>query len=97
MEELAGMINEKIKESAIYKEYLFYREKLEKDEGLAELKNKLDEMKKLICKDKDDNMIKQYYELEKCYKSNLVVSSFLKAEEELKSLLGNIVDILSLN
>ncbi len=97
MEQLAKDINNKIKQSNLYKEYLFYKNQVESNEEIIKQKEVLEDLKKKICKDKNENDVEEYYKVEKEYKSNLVVKEYFKSKEELYNLLKDIVDILSLN
>ena len=97
MEQLAKDINNKIKQSNLYKEHLFYKNQVESNEEIIKQKEVLEDLKKKICKDKNENDVEEYYKVEKEYKSNLVVKEYFKSKEELYNLLKDIVDILSLN
>ena len=97
MDELAQKINEEIKKSNIYKNYVSLKEKIENDSKLVVIKDKLESIKKETCKSRDNKLINEYYELEKEYKNNIIVKEYLKSKEELNDLLKDIVDILSLN
>lgn len=95
MEDLAQNINLLIKDSVTYKEYVFYKKEIEESEKLNALKSKLESIKKKNCKDHNEELISDYKELEKEYKSNVLVQKYEQAREELKMLLDDICDILS--
>ena len=96
MEKISLEINEGIKSSFIYKEYLFWKSKVEADEVLIELKNQIDSLKDVICKTRDNQLIDEYYLKENEYKKNPAVEQYLICKENLNELLKSIVDILSL-
>lgn len=97
MEELSKILNEKIKKSNLYKEYVFYKNQVDSSEMICKQKNELERLKKRICKEKKEEDIDLYYKLEKEYKSNLLVKEYLNIKEQLYDLLKDIVDILALN
>ena len=97
MEEIAAKINEEIKNSNVYKEYIFLKEKIEKNEYLANLNNELEMLKKEICSSKNEALVDLYYKKETEYKSNPIVKDYVRCKESLNELLKDIVDILSLN
>jgi len=97
VDKIAKEINEDIKRTEIYKNYLICKENLEKNEYLNELKTTLEIIKNINCKDKDEKLISDYYEIEKEYKSNILVKEYEKSKDDVYSLLKEISDILSLN
>ena len=97
MEELANKINEEIRKSALYKNYLLIKNKIESDERLNSKKCELEELKKEICKSKNKDLLDEYYKKEKEYLNNPFVKEYLDLKAELKDLFKEIVDILSLN
>ncbi len=96
MEEIAEKINSLIKNSDAYKEYLKYKNIIESDEQLLELKNKLNSMKKKNCKNHDEKLVDEYYKLEKEYNNNILVKKYSESKENLSRILNDICDILSL-
>ena len=95
MDEIAKEINKGIKESFVYKRYLFCKDNVESNQ---ELLNKLNEMKclkNINCKERKEELINKYYQLEKEYKNNILVKELEKAEEDLYSLLSDVSDILT--
>ena len=97
MEKIAVKINEEIKESNLYKEYLLLKEKVENDKYLSNLKETMENLKQNICKSKDEELTASFYEVEREYKNNPLVKDYLLVKEELNVLLKDIADILSLN
>ena len=97
MEELAQKINKEIKASVEFQEYLFWKDKVESDSYLSKIKEEMDELKKTICKSKNDGLLDKYYEKEKIYRNHPVVKQYLNSKETINGLLRHIVDILSLN
>ena len=97
MEENANKINEEIKKSVVYKEYIYYKDCVKKSEYLMSLKVELDDLKKRICVNKDEKLLNEYYDKEKQYKNDLLIQEYINSKEQLNDLLKDIVDILSLN
>lgn len=96
MEGLAKKINELIKETVAYRRYLEYKNKVECDEYLSDLKNKMMVLKKEMCKGNKQELINDYNKLEIKYKGSILVKEYEKSKEEVEVLLKNITDILSL-
>lgn len=97
MEGLAKRINEEIKNSKLYKNYILVKRKVDGDEKLNSLKKELECLKKEICKSKNQELLDTYYAKEQEYFSNPFVKEYSELKAELKDLLTEIVDILSLN
>lgn len=97
MEELSKIINHKIKESDLYKEYIFYKNQIDNNEIICKQKEELECLKNRVCKGRKEEDVNEYYKLEKEYKSHLIVKEYLRVKEELYDLLKDIVDILSVN
>lgn len=96
MEDLVKSINEDIKNSFLYCRYLENKKKVENDPALMNLRGKMNEIKNLNCKNHNENLVNEYYDLEKEYYSSVIVKEYQKSKEELLSLLRDISDILSL-
>lgn len=97
MEQLADTINKEIKDSFIYKRYLYLKKEIDENKELKSLKDELEKLKNVICKSKDKELVDLYYEKEKSYKKHPLVEEYLCVKEEVNDLLKDIVDILSLN
>lgn len=97
MDELSNKINQEIKKSAIYNDYVKLKKTIENDSYLADIKKRLQELKNEVCRTKDNSLINEYYELEKEYKSNSLVKDYLAVKDELNCLLKDIANILSVN
>lgn len=97
MEKTATRLNEEIKNSDVYKEYVHYKSFVENDEKLLSLKRELDELKKSICASHNEDLVDQYYNKEKEYKNSPLMKDYIRSKEQLNDLLKDIVDILSLN
>lgn len=95
MDEIAKEINDSIINSEVYKCYLTYKKKINKDSSLCELKNKMKEIKNKNCKDKNDKLVTEYYALEKEYKDNILVKEYESYKKEVYDLLSEVADILS--
>ena len=96
MDKTAKEINEAIKNSAMYKRYLFSRENIDRNKVLMELKSKMQELKNLNCKNFNDELVSKYYELENEYYSHILVKEYKESSEEFYLLMRDISDILSL-
>ena len=96
MYNLAKEINESIKKSKIYEKYLICKEKVESDSNLCALKQKMKDLKDQNCRAKNDNLIEEYYNLEKLYKDNGLVKEYELCKKDVYDLLSEIGDILSL-
>ena len=95
MEEIAKIINEKIKESNVYKRYLESKKSLESNIHLSQLKEKMEILKKENCKCRNDTCVDAYYEVENEYLSNIIVKEYEMAKKDLNNLLVEICDILA--
>ena len=92
---LAENINELILENESVKEYLFLKKEIESDIELTKLKEKLDFMRKEICKDKSRDS-DEYFALLEVYKNNEKIKKYEQLYLEIKELMIKISDILSL-
>ena len=97
MDNIANKINEEIKNSDVYKEYVYYKTSVEKDERLMALKTELDDLKKNVCASRDDRLVDEYYKKENEYKNSPLMKDYMRSKDQLNDLLKDIVDILSLN
>lgn len=95
MDKIANDINDGIKNSVVYKRYVECKKNIENNVELSELENKMKILKNKNCKNKNDELIAEYYEVEKRYKSSVIVKEYQRAKEELYSLLSDISDILT--
>ena len=96
MDKLANEINTAIKNSFEYKRYLKAKEKLNKNEYLLEIKNEIQLIKNEVCKKSNDDLIDEYYSLDKKYREHILVKEYDKCNEEVYLLISDICDILSL-
>ncbi|MBR3891315.1 MAG: YlbF family regulator [Bacilli bacterium] len=96
MENSAKKINEEILNHPLVKEYLKLKIAIEKDVALQRKKQKLDAMRKELCKEKEGDS-DQYYSLLEEYKKDWKISRFEYLNNEIKGLMVEISDILSLN
>ena len=95
VKKLAKEINEKIKESDVYKRYIISKEVIDSNEYLSGLLSEMKKIKDLNCKGKEESLISEYYRLENEYNENILVKEYRKNKEELLSLLNEVSDILS--
>ena len=95
MQELAKKINEEILNSSVYKRYLNSKKNVENNECLLDLQNNMKILKDKICKEKNDELVEEYYSLDKEYNSHPLVKEYLASKSDLNALLLDISDILS--
>ena len=95
LNKLARNINELILENESVKEYLFLKKEIENDKHLQEVKEKLDVLRKEICKDKSKDS-EEYFNLLQGYKEDEKIKRCEQLYLEIKDLMMNISDILSL-
>lgn len=95
MKKLAEQINEMIKSSDTYKRYIRSKEIVDKNEDLAAVLREMKRIKDLNCKRKNEELIDEYYKLEKEYNSHILVKEYKKNKDELHSLLREVSDILT--
>ena len=95
LNKLARNINELILENESVKEYLFLKKEIENDKHLQEVKEKLDLLRKEICKDKSKDS-EEYFNLLQGYKEDEKIKRCEQLYLEIKDLMMNISDILSL-
>ena len=96
LENSAKKINEEILNHPLVKEYLKLKIAIEKDVTLQRKKQKLDAMRKELCNEKEGDS-DQYYSLLEEYKKDWKISRFEYLNNEIKGLMVEISDILSLN
>lgn len=92
---LAKEINELLLEDKSIKDYLKLKQEISEDENLSELYNKLDILRKEICKNKDKDST-EYYELLEAYNSDKRIRDYKSLKREVQEYLMEISDILSL-
>ena len=95
MNNLAKEINELLLEDKSIKDYLKLKQEISEDENLSELYNKLDILRKEICKNKDKDST-EYYELLEAYNSDKRIRDYKSLKREVQEYLMEISDILSL-
>lgn len=96
MDKIASDINNLIKNSVQYKNYVCSQNVINKSVELKKLKEKMQELKNTNCKERNDNLINEYYVLEKQYNEDRCVKEYQEARSELYDLIVDICDILSL-
>lgn len=95
MEDIAKEINDLIKNSELYNNYLICKKNLEQNRELIELENRLENLKKKNCKNKNEDLINEYYLLEQKYKGHPLVKEFENLKKDVYELLVSVSDILS--
>lgn len=96
LEETAKKINELISSNEVVKEYLELKKDIENDEKLMRINEKLDALRKEICKDKSKDS-SEYFNLLAEYKNNCKIVRYEALKEKIGELSVKISDILSLN
>lgn len=95
MNNLTKQINELLLNDDIIKEYLSLKKEIEEDSKLVEMYNKLDKMRKVICKNKDIDS-SDYYSLLEIYNNDKRIKRFNWLKKQVYDVLADISDILSL-
>ena len=95
MNELAKEINNLLLNSPEIKEFLSLKEQINNDKKLLRTRKKLDEMRKVICKDKNKDSSK-YYDLLESYKTDKRIKKYEELHKKIMSLFVEISDILAL-
>lgn len=95
MRKLANEINDLIKQSDVYKRYVVSKENIENNEYLKDLLEKMELSKMINCKDRKEEYISEYYELEKLYNNHILVKEYNKNKDDLMVLLQEVGDILT--
>ena len=96
LENSAKKINKEILNHPLVKEYLELKKAIEKDSELQRKRQELDTIRKELCKEKNGDS-EQYYLLLDEYKKNSKIRRFEYLNNEIKGLIVEISDILSLN
>jgi hypothetical protein len=96
LEKIAKEINNSIHSNALVKEYLALKKEIENDNKLIKIYETLDLLRKKICKDKSENS-DEYYKLLETYKENPKIARLEYLSSEIKGMMVEISDILSLN
>ena len=96
LEKIAKKINSSIHSNSLVKEYLALKKEIESDEELIKVHEVLDSLRKKICKDKSESS-DEYYKLFETYKENPKIARLEHLSNEIKGMMVEISDILSLN
>mgnify|MGYP003304653911 CR=1 FL=1 len=92
---LSKEINQMLLEDTVIKEYLQLKKEIHDDKKLSDLYNKLDNLRKEICKDKEKDS-QEYYELLEMYNNDKRIQKYKSLKREVQEYLMEISDILSL-
>ena len=95
LNKLAKEINDLLLNNETVKEYLSLKEDINRDEALLSLKIRLDEIRKVVCKNKDMDS-SEYFELLDKYNNDYRIKRFNELKKEINDYLIEISDILSL-
>lgn len=89
----ADDINKELKEMPLVKEYLHYKELLDNDDSLAQLKNKILFLQK--CNPTDEEK-EEYFRLKKEYDNNPIVANYNSLKKEIKELKDEVRSLLKI-
>lgn len=89
----ADDINKELKEMPLVKEYLHYKELLDNDDSLTQLKNKILFLQK--C-DPTDEEKEEYFRLKKEYDNNPIVANYNSLKKEIKELKDEVRSLLKI-
>lgn len=89
----ADDINKELKEMPLVKEYLHYKELLDNDDSLTQLKNKILFLKK--CNPTDEEK-EEYFRLKKEYDNNPIVANYNSLKKEIKELKDEVRSLLKI-
>lgn len=92
---LAKEINEMLLEDVTIKRYLKLKREIENDPQLSSIYQRLDSLRKEICKNKEMDS-SEYYELLNIYKSDIRVKEYESLKNEVSEFLLTISEILQL-
>jgi cell fate (sporulation/competence/biofilm development) regulator YlbF (YheA/YmcA/DUF963 family) len=92
---LAKEINGMLLDDDTIKEYLKLKKEIKEDKNLSDLYNKLDKLRKEICKNKEQDS-QEYYELLDIYNSDKRIIRYKSLKREVHEYLIEVSDILSL-
>lgn len=92
---LAKEINEMLLEDVTIKRYLKLKQEIENDQELVSIYQKLDSLRKEICKNKEKDS-SEYYKLLNIYKSDIRVKEYENLKNEVSEFLLTISEILQL-
>ena len=95
LHKLAKEINDLLLKDKTIQEYLELKKNIENDEKLIGLKNKLDTLRKEICKNKDKDS-EEYYNLLDKYNDDSRIKRLNLLKKEIQEYFVEISDILSL-
>ena len=95
MNKTAKEINDLLLDNESVKNYLKIKHEIENDQDLQNLRKRLDIMRKEICKNKEADS-QEYYHLLKKYKDDKRVIEYEKLDKEVRNVIVDICDILTL-
>ena len=89
------MLNEKIKDTLEYKEYIKNKMLLDGNEKLSSLRVNLEKLKHLMCKCDDENIRCEYSSARVEYDNSALVVNFKISEDKLNHLIREIIEDIS--
>lgn len=95
MNDLAKEINRLLLSDESIKEYLILKEEIINDSKLSDIYNRLDCLRKDVCKNKEKDS-SEYYNLLEQYENDCRVKRYKVLKKEVEELFFDISDILSL-
>ena len=95
LNDLAKEINRLLLSDESIKEYLILKEEIINDSKLSDIYNRLDSLRKDVCKNKEKDS-SEYYNLLEQYENDCRVKRYKVLKKEVEELFYDISDILSL-
>lgn len=95
LNDLAKEINRLLLSDESIKEYLILKEEIINDSKLSDIYNRLDSLRKDVCKNKEKDS-SEYYNLLEQYENDCRVKRYKVLKKEVEELFFDISDILSL-
>lgn len=89
----ADDINKELKEMSLVKEYLHYKELLDNDDYLTQLKNKILFLQKCNATNEEKE---EYFKLKKEYDNNPIVANYNLLKKEIKELKDEVRSLLKI-
>ena len=90
------MLNDKIKDTLEYKEYIKNKNLLDNDERLSSLRVNLEKLKHLMCKCDDKEIRDEYTKARSDYDTSVLVTNFRISEDKLNCLIRGLIEDISI-
>lgn len=95
LEKVSTLLNENIKETVEYKEYIRNKELLESNSRLKSLRVNLEKLKHLMCTCDDKSIRDEYTSAREEYDSSPLVVNFKISEEKLNVVIRGLIEEIS--